>query len=248
MFAAALAAAPDALAAQETGSDRYLESIAGTVVDFEMILVPPSEGTAAGEVGPFWLGATEVTWDLYDLFVFGTGAGVDGAEVGVSRPSRPYVLPGDAFGHSGNPALGMTFMAAEHFVRWLSGVTGRAYRLPTEAEWEHACRSGDAESGDLSERAWHSANAGRRTHRVGTRQQDALGFHDLLGNAAEWVTTRDGEPVVKGGAYSDPPGQVTCASRRAYQAAWQMTDPQLPKSQWWLSDAPFVGLRIARDL
>lgn len=254
LLAAFIFSIPGTLSAQDTPPGPYTQRIPGTVVEFDMIPLPGGQlerpgavGSAAAEVGPFWLGTTEVTWDLYDLFVFGTGSGVEGADVGVSRPSRPYVLPGDSFGHSGNPALGMTFMAAEYFVQWLSDVTGHAYRLPTEAEWEYACRAGGAESGNLETLAWHRDNAGRKTHRVASLAPDALGFYDLLGNAGEWVTTEDGDGAVKGGAYSDPSDLMKCATRREYDPVWQMRDPQLPKSQWWLSDAPFVGLRVARD-
>jgi formylglycine-generating enzyme required for sulfatase activity len=238
------------------GFERYTQSVPGTVVDFEMI--PVSGGTVEVlgtdgairevEVAPFWMSRTEVTWDLYDLYVFGRGTGSTVVrEDGVSKPSLPYLLPGESFGHSGNPALGMSFLAAETFVDWLSEQTGRRYRLPTEAEWEWACRGGTDPEQKLADHAWHAANAGGKTHRVGSLAPNRFGLHDILGNAAEWVTTADGDPVVKGGTWRDPADQVTCSARAAWEPAWQERDPQLPKSRWWLSDAPFVGLRIVRE-
>jgi formylglycine-generating enzyme required for sulfatase activity len=236
--------------------EAYKQAVPGTAVDFEMLPVPGGTveiGDANGvtrrvEVAPLWMSRTEVTWDLYDLYVFGRGTGSTNVrEDGVSKPSLPYLLPGESFGHSGNPALGMTFLAAENFVEWLSEQTGRKYRLPTDAEWEHACRAGAVAGQDLAAQAWHAANAGSKTHRVGTLAANKFGLHDLLGNAAEWVTTSEGEPVAKGGTWRDAAGDVGCGSRIAWEPAWQLRDPQLPKSRWWLSDAPFVGLRVVRE-
>src|SRR5690606_5898353 len=150
---------------------------------------------------------------------------------------------------AGFPALGMTPRAAEHFVEWLSAKTGHPYRLLTEAEWEHACGLATASAAALDDdMAWHKGNADGRTHPVGKKPDSTnapLPISDMLGNAAEWVQTNDGQYVVKGGSYRDEPTAVTCQARRVQTKAWNMTDPQLPKSPWWLSDAPFVTLRIA---
>lgn len=237
--------------AQAARPEPYTEQIAGTTVSFQMVPVPGAPAGSGGEpIGPFWISRTEVPWDVYDIYVFALDRANQAAEPGadaVSRPSKPYVLAGQTFGHQGHPALGMTHHAATEFARWLSAKTGKKYRLATEAEWEHACRAGAASIGDLEAQAWFAANSGDRTHPVGTLAPNAWGVHDLLGNAGEWVVGRDGTPVVKGGAYSDDVAEVGCTSRREQDDTWNMTDPQLPKSQWWLSDAPFVGLRIVRE-
>src|SRR5690606_8434108 len=105
----------------------------------------------------FWISATEVPWDVYDVYVFGLdeSAATPDADA-VIKPSKPYVLPGDSFGHAGFPALGMTPRAAEHFVEWLSAKTGHPYRLLTEAEWEHACGLATASAAALDDdMAWH---------------------------------------------------------------------------------------------
>lgn len=241
--------------AQSSDMASYIEKIPGTLVSFEMMPVPAGtvqietpDGPRTVDVGPFWIGQTEVTWDLYDVFVYGLDrqAGPEDADA-VARPTKPYVLPGEQFGHEGMPALGMTFHAANTFARWLSDRTGHNYRVPSEAEWEHACRLGLTKATPLDARAWHAGNAGDRTHAPGTSRPDALGMHDLLGNVAEWVRGFDGDSVVKGGAFEDAPSDVTCGARRQQTPAWNATDPQLPKSRWWLPDAPFVGLRLVRD-
>jgi formylglycine-generating enzyme required for sulfatase activity len=243
-------------AAQPPSMLPYTERVAGTLVEFDMVPVPggtvtleTAPGPRSFDVRPFWMATTEVSWDLYDVFVFGLDRSAEpaGDVAAVSRPTKPYVLPGEQFGHEGMPALGMTFHAAHAFARWLSAKTGRTYRIATEAEWEHACRLGRASGGGLDARAWHGGNAGDRTHDVGSRAADSLGVHDLLGNVAEWVVGADADSVVKGGAFDDGPADVRCGARRRQTPAWNATDPQLPKSRWWLPDAPFVGLRLVRD-
>lgn len=236
----------------------YVETLEGTTASFEMVPVPAgampdSTGAPAIPTSGFWLSATEIPWDVYDVYVFGLdktaeatagSAAAAAAADAVAKPSKPYVLPGDAFGHAGFPALGMTARAAEHFVEWLSAKTGRAYRLLTEAEWEYACGLATAEAA-LDDAAWHKGNADGSTHPVGEKA-GGLEIHDMLGNASEWVRGRDGQPVVKGGSYRDAPAEVTCKARRVQTKAWNMTDPQLPKSTWWLSDGHFVTMRVAR--
>jgi formylglycine-generating enzyme required for sulfatase activity len=80
---------------------------------------------------------------------------------------------------------------------------------------------------------------------VGTRAPDALGLFDLFGNTAEWVATESGDLVTRGGSYRDDAGAVGPDARAIQDPSWNETDPQLPKSRWWLSDAPFVGFRLA---
>ncbi len=232
-------------------ADRYVEQIGGTTVSFEMVPVPAgmmtdSTGEATIATPGFWISATEVTWDLYDVFVFGLdGTSGPAAADAVAKPSKPYVLPGDDYGHAGMPALGMRARASEKFAEWLSAKTGQPYRIPTEAEWEYAC-SLTTEPGDLERYAWYRSNSDRATQPVGTKDGGSLGAFDMLGNAAEWVIGRDGSPVVKGGSHMDRASRVGCEARRSYNKNWQMTDPQIPKSPWWLSDAPFVGIRLVR--
>ncbi|MBW3629628.1 MAG: formylglycine-generating enzyme family protein [Gemmatimonadetes bacterium] len=239
-------------------AEAYTETISGTTVGIEMVPVPAGRVKAAAggqevAVGPFWIARTELLWDAYDVWVFGmdqggqiaTGKGEDA----VSRPSKPYLLPGQSFGHAGRPALAMTFHGAEQFARWLSEKTGKKYRLPTEAEWEHACRAGAADpmGAALTDAAWFWDNSDEKTHAPGSRKANGFGVADMLGNVAEWVAGVDGEPVVKGGSYLEEAKDLSCGARLKQTVAWNATDPQLPKSRWWLPDAPFVGFRLLRE-
>ncbi len=229
-------------------AEPYTEKIAGTTISLEMMPVPAGTvqmPSGRQRVAAFWIMKTELVWEAYDVYVFGLDRPQqNGPADAMARPSKPYVLPGDQFGHSGHPALGMTYQAAQQFAAWISAKTGHTYRLPTEAEWERACQAGGSKAAS-PENAWYRDNSGARTHKVGTRPADSLGITDLLGNAGEWATGTDG-PVMKGGAWNSPPDEVGCAARRKQTPAWQVTDPNDPKSSWWFSDAPFVGLRLVR--
>jgi formylglycine-generating enzyme required for sulfatase activity len=234
------------------------DSIPGSLVTFELVRVPGGPVSLADggsvEVADFWIGRTEVTWDAYDIYAFQldgddslTARGVDA----VARPSRPYGAPDWGFGHQGYAALSMTQHAAIQFAAWLSAKTGHAYRLPTEAEWRRVFALAFPDSDTLAPAAlaahgWFAANADGTTHAVGTLAPDALGVFDLLGNAAEWVMPEDSARVTMGGSYRDT---TLLPAPRAMQArTWNRTDPQIPKSTWWLSDGSFVGFRIVREI
>jgi formylglycine-generating enzyme required for sulfatase activity len=230
----------------------YVQTIRGTTVSYEMMPVPGGTvqietptGRESVAVSPFWIAQTEISWDLYDVYVFGLDLPAGVADV-VARPTRPYVLPGEEFGHEGRPAIGVSFHAATEFARWLSQRTGHVYRIATEAEWEHACRLG--RTGMPPDTGiWHRGNAGDRTNPVNANAPDALGVRDILGNVAEWVVGADGEPVAKGGAFTDRIDAIDCSTRRKQTPSWNATDPQLPRSRWWLPDAVFVGFRVVRE-
>ncbi|HUF47538.1 MAG TPA: SUMF1/EgtB/PvdO family nonheme iron enzyme [Vicinamibacterales bacterium] len=231
----------------------YRESIAGTLVAFEMVRVSAGSAivdTGAGprtvDVPAFHIGRTEVTWDLYDVFALGLDQPREGDAT--ARPSNPYGAPDRGWGHTGFPVMSVTRDAADAFCAWLSATTGRAYRLPTEAEWSRAAAlasGGGLDAGRLDAIAWWQGNAAGRTHDVSSRQPDALGLFDLFGNVAEWVTTDTDERVTRGGSFRDPADRVGPHARAVQHPSWNESDPQLPKSRWWLSDAPFVGVRLA---
>lgn len=229
------------------------DSVPGTLVAWELVAVPGGAVTVPGregpqvvQVAPFLLGRTEVTWDLYDLFAFGLdeAAAVAGADA-FPRPSRPYGAPDYGFGHQGYPVISVAREAAMAFAEWLSDRTGHRYRLPTEAEWQRAAELAGAASVDAL--AWHAGNAGGKSHPVGARPADALGLHDLFGNAAEWVVSADGRRVTRGGSWRDPLERVGPHARAVQDDSWNERDPQFPKSAWWLSDGPFVGFRLVRE-
>jgi formylglycine-generating enzyme required for sulfatase activity len=236
-------------------------ALPNTTVQFDLVFVPegefvvrhPTKGTLRRvKVRSFWLGKTEVTWDEYDVFLYRLDLPPDADESAdaIARPSRPYGAPDRGWGHSGYPAIGMTYHAAEQYCRWLSLKTGKKFRLPTEVEWEYACRAGEL-SGDvikdkawLDAHAWFADNSGGKTHPVGKKRPNAWGLYDMLGNVAEWCQSVDGKPVVCGGSFKDPAEKVHPAAREFPSPDWNATDPQFPKSRWWHPDAPFVGFRV----
>jgi len=252
-------------AAQSAGKTlaAYTETIPGTVVKFDMVPVPGGTYTITDPktgkpeqvtIKPFYIGKTEVTWDEFDVFVHKLDAPdtqkTGGADA-VSRPSKPYGAVDRGYGHKGYPAISMSYLSAQKYCEWLSAKTGKKYRLPTEAEWEYACRAGVLPAGPITDSelldklAWHWGNSDDKTHKVGTKQPNAWGIHDMLGNVAEWCQPMDDEvPVVRGGSFYDEPDKVHPAARKKYTPDWQMNDPQNPKSLWWLTDAPFVGFRV----
>lgn len=218
-----------------------------------MVLVPAGTVQAGGRdvaVGAFYIGRTEVTWDLYDVFALGLDVPAAGGPDAHARPSEPYGAPDQGWGHAGYPVINVTRAAAEAFAAWLSEKTGRQYRLPTEIEWLHAAGLAAGREGLEGARrdalAWHAGNAGGRTHPVGTKRRDAVGLHDLFGNAAEWVAGTP-QPVARGGSFRDARAAIGPAARLLQDPSWSERDPQLPKSKWWLPDAPFVGFRLAMD-
>jgi formylglycine-generating enzyme required for sulfatase activity len=215
----------------------YVEKIPGSLVEFTMIRVP--------EKG-IWIGETEVTWNLFDIWAFRLDLSDKEVADGVdaeSRPSRPYGAADWGFGRSGYPAIGMTHFAAEEFCKWLSKKTGKRYRLPTEEEWEFAARAGvSSEPSDLESVAWYWENSDDKTHPVKSKKPNAWGLYDMLGNVAEWAIDEDGKALVCGGSWKDKVVGFKVRSRQ--EPKWNERDPQNPKSKWWLSDAPFVGFRV----
>lgn len=228
----------------------FTEKVPSSLITFDMVPVIAKPGEGPGK--SFWISKHEVTWDAFDIFLFRLDVPeAERNQIGRDaqlRPSKPYGAPDRGFGHAGYPALAMTYHSADMYCRWLSQKTGKTYRLPTEAEWTYACLAG-AEQGptspeELGKVAWYWDNAEDKTHDVGKKQPNAWGIYDMLGNVAEWATGHDGKPVACGGSYDDDAKDVTPMSRKHPTPEWDATDPQNPKSKWWLSDAPFIGFRV----
>jgi formylglycine-generating enzyme required for sulfatase activity len=240
------------LTASPQQASGYRETISGTTVTFEMVPVPGGRVAIDGgrDVAPLYVGRTEVTWDMYDVFALGldTPPAAAGADA-IARPSQPYGAPDYGWGHAGYPVISVTRAAAEAFAKWLSQKTGRGYRLPTDSEWTHIAALAAGPEGltaaDRDAIAWHRGNASGRTHQVAARRADRLGLFDLFGNAGEWVVS-DGEGpfVIRGGSFRDDRAGIGPGARSVQDDTWNERDPQLPKSRWWLSDGPFVGFRL----
>lgn len=231
----------------------FFQEIPSAAFRFEMLPVP-SEGDAPA----VYMSRAEIPWEAFDVYIYkldeepGKLAPLD-ADV-ISRPSKPYLPPDRGFGHEGYAAISMSFKNAQGFCAWLSARTGKTYRLATEAEWERAARAGRSEEqvvaalkAEGAEHAWFAENAKDRPHPIGTRKANAWGFVDMHGNVQEWVVGRDGKPVTKGGSYRDGVEQLAPGARQKQDSSWNASDPQIPKSPWWLSDGPFVGFRIVME-
>jgi formylglycine-generating enzyme required for sulfatase activity len=192
----------------------------------------------------------------------------------ISTPSPSWGDLTRGMGTDGYPAVNVTHYAAYMFTKWLTVKTGNFYRLPTEAEWELACRGGidgDGHPGDVEQFAWHSGNSDRTYHHPGSKEPNSLGIHDMLGNVAEWTFDQyhddyihrlEGESAVnpwfrpdelypravRGGSWMDTKEQASCFQRRGSDPNWKRDDPQLPKSLWWHTNAFNIGFRVVKPV
>lgn len=249
----------------------FLQDVPSAAYKIEMVPIP---GDAAKNIKPLWFSKTEITWEAFDVYIYRldepqaalnnpagasatAAAGVPGPD-GITRPTKPYLPPDRGFGHEGFAAIGMSHKSATEFCTWLSKKTGRVYRLPTEQEWEHACLAGTEgpycfgdDATKLADYAWSAANAEEAPHPVAKKKPNAWGLYDMHGNIAEWC---DAAPdaktptipgsVIKGGSYMSSPEEEKATARKPPDRAWNASDPQIPKSKWWLANAPFIGFRI----
>ena len=229
----------------------FKQEIPAAAFKFDMLPIPESTD---GRIKPIWMSKCEITWEAFDAFVYRLDeeAGKTTPKVdAVTRPSKPYLPPDRGFGHEGYAAICMSYKTAQAFCEWLSAHSGKKYRLPTEDEWEYACLAGSKDdysfgkdAANLGDYAWSAADAGNKTHPVGKKKPNAWGLSDMHGNVAEWVTGRDGKPATKGGSFLDAADQLKAPAREPANPKWNASDPQVPKSSWWLADGPFVGFRI----
>ena len=208
------ATAPPPAVSPGVAFEAYVEAIPDTKVKFEMAPIPAGTflmGSPASEAGrseaegpqvkvavrAFWMGRFEVTWNEYDLFAVarrGSSPAVPAGMDAVTQPTPPYADESFGYSKGRQPALSVTHHAAMEYCRWLTARTGKTYRLPTEAEWEYACRAGtttrysfgDDEAG-LDGQAWSRANADDHPHPVGKKKPNPWGLFDMHGNLAEWV-------------------------------------------------------------
>ena len=222
----ALAAGPERPAVD--GHANYVERVPDTNISFPMVAVrggtfhlgspitEPGRRDNEGprrrvELKPFWIGKYEVTWDEYHTYMREKDFNITDQPLrpalnprqaradAVSKPTASYIDETWGFGTERYPAFDMSHHAAMKYCEWLSAKTGRTYRLPTEAEWEYACRAGSAgpypfgtDPDKLDDYAWYAKSSGTREHPrgatrpVGRKRPNAWGIHDMLGNVSEW--------------------------------------------------------------
>ena len=276
-------------------SNGYTEKIPETEISFDMVSLPagsfiigspeshpdhkPDEGPQKEvAVDAFHIGKYELTWDVFELFfkqnkdIF-VKLGEDKVMKidAITRPSPPYEDPSYGMGKDGFPAVSMSAYSALVFCKWLSTVTGKFYRLPTEAEWEYAARAGTETeysygdgTEDLDAYAVYYKNSDNGYKKVGTKKPNPWGLFDMHGNVAEWTLdeykedayaiTDDENPwiiptvihprVIRGGSWDDNADKLRSASRTASSLNQQKRDPQIPKSFWWFTDSNYVGFRL----
>lgn len=278
----------------DTAFSAYEQPVTGTSLTIKMVPIPAGtftmgsreqdKNTAKNErpqrtvsVSPFWMGTYEITHDQFDPFFNDENTPANSEVDAITRPSPQYIDLSWGMGKEGFPANSMQQFTALMYCRWLYRKTGLFFRLPTEAEWEYACRAGATttypfgnEAKNLGNYAWYKDNAKSVYHKVGSLQPNAWGLYDMLGNVAEWTLDQydetyftkiaDGtaDPViipksthpkgVRGGSFESTAAATRPASRQSWDPEWNKRDPQIPKSRWWLTDASFVGFRIVRPV
>jgi formylglycine-generating enzyme required for sulfatase activity len=291
-------------AAGEKEVQPYTDTLPGTDVTFDLVPIPggkfsmgspeteagrkPDEGPQREvEIAPFWMGKHEVTWAEFELFMYPAEEKkardlkqldplLNKITDAVTRPTQPYVEMSFGMGKEGYPAISMTQHSANKFCQWLSAKTGHFYRLPTEAEWEYACRAGTTtayswgdDASKAGEYAWHGKNSDFKYQKVGKKKPNPWGLFDMHGNVLEWTLDQYAPDFYKTGATANPWNKATLpyphvarggswddddvsklrsAARRASDKSWKIQDPQLPKSIWYHTDAQFLGMRIVRPL
>ncbi|WP_376093346.1 formylglycine-generating enzyme family protein [Roseomonas sp. CCTCC AB2023176] len=230
----------------------------------ELVVIPPGRflmGSPDEEAGhedseypvrevilarPFALGRFPVTFAEFDHFIAATRA---------PAPSD------EGWGRGDRPAVNVTWHEARDYAAWLAAWTGRAYRLPTEAEWEYAARAGattaypwgaDLRPGDARYLVEEEPSEQAGTVPVGCFPPNAFGLHDVIGNVWEWVedcwnefyvgapldgsawlTGDCGRRVLRGGSWRDVPRQVRAAARNRNAPDFRCDD---------------YGFRIAREV
>ena len=249
-------------------------------------------------VEPFWMGKYEVTWLEYKKYmqldkVFkalnGKGLRKVDSDNEIDAVTAPSSLYDPSFTYSAGeadnqPAATMTQFAAKQYTKWLSLMAGSFYRLPTEAEWEYACRAGTTtayyfgeDPDDLEDHAWNIETSDDERHPVGELKPNPWGLYDMYGNVAEWVLDEysengydhieAGKPVstgealrhptklfprvIRGGSWELEPEDCRSAARLGSDdKEWKYEDPNFPKSPWWYTDSPGlgVGFRLLRPL
>jgi sulfatase modifying factor 1 len=217
------------------GFQNYTEVIPDSEVKFRMVAIPggtfemgspesepyrhPDEGPMRKiRLSPFWMGRVEVTWREYEVYLIQRGSRGRGRDAvrtiagmdAVTGPTPPYGSPDQGWGRGSRPAITMTYYAATKYCEWLSSTTGKRFRLPTEAEWEYACRAGThtpyffqgdprsftmrrwvnrllgAKSVPISEYAWYRDNSGEKTHPPAMTKPNPWGLVNMIGNVREF--------------------------------------------------------------
>ncbi len=263
----------------------YSTTIPNTTVSYSMAAIPAGDFVMGSpdsdpqrtpeeqpqhkvHIDAFWMQTHEVTWDEYRLFMFANQAGEashkDSVVDAVSRPTRPYVEMSFGMGINGYPAISMTQHAANKYAEWLSAKTGEFYRLPTEAEWEFACRAGNSGSYHTGEgvRAMRLAGwctyrgesgGARETRPVGQYLANAFGLYDMHGNVREWCLDWYFPKAQLEGALQNPNSAGERSTQRVLRGGCWATGAAACRSAARNKEspetaAPFTGFRVVMTI
>jgi formylglycine-generating enzyme required for sulfatase activity len=269
----------------------YEQTIPGTSIKFKLAAVqggkfkmgsPTTEKNREAdetqkdvEVSSFWMGTHEVTFAEWDAYFKDNSLPQSKNIDGVTRATPQYIDLTWGMGRDGNhPTNSMSQLAAIMYCKWLYSKTGVFFRLPTEAEWEFACKGGNTnkplgtDPASLREYGYFKDNSAAKFHHVGEKKPNAIGLFDMLGNLSEWTLDQydasgyaklpPKDPlaapaskyprVTRGGSYLDDAKELRCSNRIPSHANWNQRDPQIPKSKWWMTDGMGVGFRVVRPL
>lgn len=181
----------------------------------------------------FSIGETEVTWELWRAVM--------------ERPSTPLHLPK-------KPLNGMGWDDCQEFITKLNSLTGRQFRLPTEAEWEYAARGGNksqgykyAGSNTIGDVAWYSRNSSQQIHEVATKAPNELGLYDMSGNVHEWCNDWYDRSYYSSSPSSNPIGPTSGVYRVFRGGCWSLEAWSVSRRsgiEAW-EDMPDLGLRLA---
>ncbi|MEU5071910.1 SUMF1/EgtB/PvdO family nonheme iron enzyme [Streptomyces asoensis] len=215
----------------------------------EMVTVPAGRVTLSDrrtqrswlvDLASYELAACPVTQELYRQITGGRPSAVLGDRLPVEGVSW---WDATRFCNALSERSGLTpayrIRAGAEVVEWDTSADG--YRLPTEAEWEHACRAGTTgpRYGELDEIGWYRGNSHERIHEVGAKRPNAWGLHDMLGNVWDWCwDVYDAEVygayrVLRGGGWFDEHWSCRASARRRSHPTFQVDD---------------VGFRVARSV
>ena len=207
---------------------------------------PSSESGRYGDEGPqhsvtltrgFWMLETEVTEEMWHHVMSARVATQAAKEIG------PVAAPSWKKGPD-HPKVEVHWMECDEFCRKLSSQLGQTVSLPTEAQWEYACRAGTtgAYAGDLGEMGWYDRKGGRGTHPVGQKKPNAWGLYDMHGNVWEWCQDWYDEDYYTESPTSDPCNEDSGSSRVYRGGSWG-DDAQYCRSayrDWVTPDDVFI--------